>query len=159
MQVPKLATHITCTEISILTLGHHKQNATINHNEPKVTPKELSDVSNRGSVRTNDGEEQMFLKLGFTVTSENNSNLEKQLNFNDFNSATEIKFGGCREEKIEMFVVDYAEFHAVKHIVVAIEAAEWTWWYMAASLLNVASEHTSVVAIVGKGHLRGVRKH
>ncbi|RZC65574.1 hypothetical protein C5167_009266 [Papaver somniferum] len=31
--------------------------------------------------------------------------------------------------------------------------------YMAASLLNVASEHTSVVAVVGKGHLRGIRKH
>ncbi|KAI3895435.1 hypothetical protein MKW92_044299 [Papaver armeniacum] len=31
--------------------------------------------------------------------------------------------------------------------------------YMAASLLNVASEHTSVVAVVGKGHLRGITKH
>lgn len=31
--------------------------------------------------------------------------------------------------------------------------------YMATSLLNVASEHTSVVAVVGKGHLRGIRKH
>ncbi|KAI3948758.1 hypothetical protein MKX01_022172 [Papaver californicum] len=31
--------------------------------------------------------------------------------------------------------------------------------YMAASLLSVASEHTSVVAVVGKGHLRGIAKH
>lgn len=31
--------------------------------------------------------------------------------------------------------------------------------YMAASLLKVASEHTSVVAVVSKGHLRGNHSH
>lgn len=31
--------------------------------------------------------------------------------------------------------------------------------YMAASLLRVAGEHTSVVAVVGKGHLQGIKKH
>lgn len=35
-------------------------------------------------------EEQMLLKLGFVVASENNSDLEKQLKFNDFNSIAEI---------------------------------------------------------------------
>ncbi|OVA11162.1 SWAP/Surp [Macleaya cordata] len=31
--------------------------------------------------------------------------------------------------------------------------------YMASTLLRVASEHNSVVAVVGKGHLRGISKH
>ncbi|KAJ0966097.1 hypothetical protein J5N97_027235 [Dioscorea zingiberensis] len=31
--------------------------------------------------------------------------------------------------------------------------------YMASTLLKVASEHSSVVAVVGKGHLAGIKKH
>ncbi|KDP25863.1 hypothetical protein JCGZ_22893 [Jatropha curcas] len=31
--------------------------------------------------------------------------------------------------------------------------------YMSSKLLRVASEHTSVVAVVGKGHLQGIKKH
>nr|DAD20596.1 TPA_asm: hypothetical protein HUJ06_022059 [Nelumbo nucifera] len=31
--------------------------------------------------------------------------------------------------------------------------------YMSSTLLRVASEHTSVVAVVGKGHLQGIKKH
>eukprot|EP00268_Persea_americana_P017867 TRINITY_DN18714_c0_g1_i4.p1 TRINITY_DN18714_c0_g1~~TRINITY_DN18714_c0_g1_i4.p1 ORF type:complete len:143 (+),score=24.53 TRINITY_DN18714_c0_g1_i4:449-877(+) len=31
--------------------------------------------------------------------------------------------------------------------------------YMSSTLLKVASEHSSVVAVVGKGHLQGIKKH
>ncbi|KAK2988014.1 hypothetical protein RJ640_011277 [Escallonia rubra] len=31
--------------------------------------------------------------------------------------------------------------------------------YMSTTLLKVASEHSSVVAVVGKGHLQGIKKH
>ncbi|PON68773.1 Pheromone shutdown [Parasponia andersonii] len=31
--------------------------------------------------------------------------------------------------------------------------------YMSSTLLRIASEHSSVVAVVGKGHLQGIRKH
>ncbi|KAJ4826363.1 hypothetical protein Tsubulata_045905 [Turnera subulata] len=31
--------------------------------------------------------------------------------------------------------------------------------YMSSTLLRVASEHTSVVAVVGKGHMQGIKKH
>ncbi|KAL5797825.1 hypothetical protein ACOSQ2_002645 [Xanthoceras sorbifolium] len=31
--------------------------------------------------------------------------------------------------------------------------------YMSSTLLRIASEHSSVVAVVGKGHLRGIEKH
>ncbi|EXC23135.1 hypothetical protein L484_018266 [Morus notabilis] len=31
--------------------------------------------------------------------------------------------------------------------------------YMSSSLLRIASEHNSVVAVVGKGHLQGIKKH
>lgn len=31
--------------------------------------------------------------------------------------------------------------------------------YMSSKLLRVASEHSSVVAVVGKGHLQGIKKH
>ncbi|CAI9299456.1 unnamed protein product [Lactuca saligna] len=31
--------------------------------------------------------------------------------------------------------------------------------YMSSSLLKIASEHSSVVAVVGKGHLQGIKKH
>ncbi|EEF46687.1 conserved hypothetical protein [Ricinus communis] len=31
--------------------------------------------------------------------------------------------------------------------------------YMSSTLLKVASEHTSVVAVVGKGHLQGIKRH
>lgn len=31
--------------------------------------------------------------------------------------------------------------------------------YMSSKLLKVASEHSSVVAVVGKGHLQGIKKH
>ncbi|ONK60756.1 uncharacterized protein A4U43_C08F22220, partial [Asparagus officinalis] len=31
--------------------------------------------------------------------------------------------------------------------------------YMSASLLKFAKEHSSVVAVMGKGHLQGVKKH
>lgn len=31
--------------------------------------------------------------------------------------------------------------------------------YMASILLKVASEHSSIVAVVGKGHLAGIKKH
>lgn len=30
---------------------------------------------------------------------------------------------------------------------------------MSSTLLKVASEHSSVVAVVGKGHLQGIKKH
>lgn len=30
---------------------------------------------------------------------------------------------------------------------------------MSSSLLKIASEHSSVVAVVGKGHLQGIKKH
>ena len=30
---------------------------------------------------------------------------------------------------------------------------------MSASLLKIASGHSSVVAVVGKGHLQGIKKH
>lgn len=30
---------------------------------------------------------------------------------------------------------------------------------MSSSLLRIASEHNSVVAVVGKGHLQGIKKH
>lgn len=31
--------------------------------------------------------------------------------------------------------------------------------YMSSTLLKIASEHNSVVAVVGKGHLQGIKKH
>lgn len=31
--------------------------------------------------------------------------------------------------------------------------------FMSSSLLRVASDHNSVVAVVGKGHLPGIKKH
>ena len=31
--------------------------------------------------------------------------------------------------------------------------------YMSSTLLKVASENRSVVAVVGKGHLQGIKKH
>lgn len=31
--------------------------------------------------------------------------------------------------------------------------------YMAASLLRVASEHSSVVAVIGRGHIDGIKKN
>lgn len=31
--------------------------------------------------------------------------------------------------------------------------------YMSSSLLKIASEHSSVVAVVGKGHMNGIKKH
>jgi len=30
---------------------------------------------------------------------------------------------------------------------------------MSSTLLRIAKEHTSVVAVVGKGHLQGIKKH
>ena len=31
--------------------------------------------------------------------------------------------------------------------------------YMASSLLRVASEHNSVVAVIGRGHINGIKKN
>ncbi|PKI68610.1 hypothetical protein CRG98_011014 [Punica granatum] len=31
--------------------------------------------------------------------------------------------------------------------------------YMSSTLLKIASEHSSVVAVVGKGHMNGIKKH
>lgn len=31
--------------------------------------------------------------------------------------------------------------------------------YMSSTLLRIASEHSSVVAVVGKGHLQGIKKY
>ena len=39
------------------------------------------------------------------------------------------------------------------------EVEMWVLRYMASSLLRVASEHSSVVAVIGRGHINGIKKN